>query len=119
MTFQAFEGNQKLSEHWVAVPLELVDWMAEKFPTPFLTYLARLDPYASQKVREEMVLAAASELSRVKEILRDPRQATGVPDRVDLFGVYGLAGAKKTVGEAIKFFEAAATNNWKVVSIGD
>jgi hypothetical protein len=119
MTLQAFAGNTKIDECWVAIPLELVDWLAARFPTPFFVYLAALDPYGTQTVSPAMVLAGGKELAEVQQVLRNSREVAGVPERVDLFGNYGIAGAKQTIGEAMRFFESAASHGWQVVSIGD
>ncbi len=117
MTLQGFNKESGEQTDWVAVPLELVDWMAAKFGSPFTTYLASLDPYNSEKVAADQPAIAVDELTQILNVLRTER--CDVPEIVDLFGQYGLRGAKKTVTEMIQFFQAAITNNWKVVSIGD
>jgi len=117
MTLQGFDNLSGEKTDWVAVPLELVDWMAARFGGPFTKYLASLDPYSSVKVVEDRVAAATDELVDVLKALRAGN--CDAPEVVDLFGKYGLGGAKKTVTEMIEFFHSATTNGWKVISIGD
>ncbi len=117
MTLQGFAKATNDKTAWVAVPLELVDWMAETFGTPFAKYLAGLAPYANVPVAEEQVSIAPGELQRVQHVLR--RERCNVPSEVDLFGQYGTIGAKRTVTEMIEFFKAAKKFGWNVVSIGD
>ncbi len=117
MTLQAFDKDDGTKTIWVAVPLELVDWMAARCAGPFAKYLASLDPYASIKVADDQLSNAADELGHVLTKLR--LEKCDVPEVVDLFGKYGIAGAKNTVRQMIDFFASVSENNWKVISIGD
>jgi hypothetical protein len=117
MTLQAIDNVNGENMIWVAVPLEMVDWMAARLSGPFTAYLASLDPYSSIKVAANMLSEAADELRRVLYTLR--REKCDVPEVVDLFGQYGITRAKRTVEEMIDFFDAVSKNDWKVISIGD
>jgi hypothetical protein len=117
MTLQAFSKRNGDKMIWVAVPLELVDWMAAYFGGQFVVYLASLDPYSSIKVSADRTNSAMEELTHILAALRSNK--CDAPEFVDLFGQYGTAGAKQTVTQMMEFFEAVAEHDWKVVSIGD
>lgn len=118
MTLHAFSKKSGKSERWVAVPLELVDWMKERFSGAFINYLGTIDPYESVLIPEDIVANAADELRNVRECLSRHR-VNDVPERVDIFGDYGKKGAVRTADEMVEFFEFVGCGDYKIVSIGD
>jgi hypothetical protein len=103
---------------WVALPLELVDWMATHFDGVLVQYLHYIDPYASVLLPHSVVLKAVEELNTISTALNGNIAST-LPEVVDIFGAYGVSGAITTVSELRDFFEFAAHNPCKVISIGD
>ena len=118
MTLHAFNKQTNKSMKWVALPLELVDWMALHFSGQFIAHLASIDPYKDVLIPDSVTVTASDELGAVRNELRG-EIAEDVPQTVDLFGKYGVAGAQTTLDQLIELLIFAKENDCKVVSVGD
>ena len=118
MTLHAINKNTNNTMKWVALPLELVDWMALHFSGRFIKHLAVIDPYDSILIPEDVTFTAVDELAAVRKELNGGLN-DDLPQTVDLFGPYGISGALTTLEQLIELINFSKENNCKVVSVGD
>jgi hypothetical protein len=117
MTLHALDKQTGESTKWVAVPLELVDWMNAHFRGPFISYLASLNPYEDVPVGDESLVGAPAEIDQVRFTVQ--RNGQEILPRVDIYQHYGRKGVIRTLSELLDFLAFLKTGDYEVMSLGD
>lgn len=122
MTLQAVNLWTNEIMRCVAVPLELADWMSDRFDGKFIRHLHQIDPYKDVPIPKWALENPIEEFSKVRDYLKlcaRRGRISGVPKRVDICGNYGTEGALRTIKELLEFFDFVANTPCKVLSSGD